>query len=273
VFEVYRHYWRSAANVRYELDLLVHLYARGVPVALPVRRRDGSSLCVLPFPEGERVGVLFAFAPGRQPTWPFYRDVAESRLLGSTLAEIHKASRAFRSSHARSVLDEAGLIDAPLAAAEPALAHRPDDWRGLVRLTAALRRHLRDAVSRGIGQAVCHGDFQCGNVFLTEGGAVTTFDFDACGEGWLAYDLARWRENAYGAEGDASWEAFVEGYQAQLPLTEADIASVPLFVRLRALHWMGVKMSFVARGQWDTWDNDYFWNDLPATLRVPLDTG
>jgi Ser/Thr protein kinase RdoA (MazF antagonist) len=270
VFKVYRHGWRSEANVRYELDLLAHLDVRGVPVSLPVRRRDGEPLSVLPFPEGERIGVLFYHAPGRQPNWPFYRDVAESRLLGNALAAIHEAAGNFHCHHERRTLDEAGLIDAPLAVAQPLLTHRPDDWNDLMQLVEGLRENLRVAASCGLSRGVCHGDFQCGNIFLNAG-AVATFDFDACGEGWLAFDLARWRENARGPESDASWDAFLVGYRARRALTVTDIAAVPLFVRLRALHGMAIKMSFVARGQWDTWDNDFFWNALLAILRAPVD--
>jgi Ser/Thr protein kinase RdoA (MazF antagonist) len=267
VLKIYRAGWRSEPEVLYELDLLAHLDREGISVALPVARRDGRRVVSLPALEGARPCVLFEHAPGQQPTWPFYEDEAESRLLGETLAAIHAAGETFASAHPRSPHDEASLLDRPLVAARPFLAHRPTDWDYLQGLTERLRERLAQLVSRGLSWGICHGDFHCGNAFITGEGQVTVFDFDVCGAGWLAFDLARWKGNCEG-KGEASWSAFLQGYQSRRRLEAADLEAAPLFVMLRAFDWMRIKCGFVSSGAWGSWDMDYYFNDTLALLKA-----
>lgn len=58
VLKVYSFGWRSASQVRYELDLLAHLQRNRAAVSRPVPRRGGDLLFPIPAPEGERQAVL-----------------------------------------------------------------------------------------------------------------------------------------------------------------------------------------------------------------------
>ena len=116
VLKVYRHGWRSLADVSYEIDFLTHLHRGGIRVSLPVPDRSGTLVQSVFAPEGNRPAVLFPYAPGRPPIWPFHEDEAESRLLGETLASIHLAGTGFESPHPRAALDEALLLDCALTA-------------------------------------------------------------------------------------------------------------------------------------------------------------
>jgi Ser/Thr protein kinase RdoA (MazF antagonist) len=64
ILKVYRAGWRTAAEVREAMGALRHLDRNGVRVALPVARRDGEDVGVLPAPFAERAVVLFSRAPG-----------------------------------------------------------------------------------------------------------------------------------------------------------------------------------------------------------------
>ena len=274
VLKVYRHGWRSEPEVRYELDLLADLDRRGVPVALPLPRKDGRGrVTPIPAPEGTRPAVLFEHAPGRPPTWPFYEHEGECRLLGRALAQIHEAALDFRSPHPRPALDDALLLDGALAALRPFVEERrPGDWRYLVGLVGRLRERLGDLDRRGLSRGVCHGDFHGGNVFLqdddVEGGGmrVTTFDFDVCGPGWLAFDIARWRDKTHDKPA-AVWDAFLDGYERERPLTADGRDAIELFETLQLFDWTRVKFTFAARGVWDSWDADFFLNDLVSRLQ------
>ena len=149
-FKLYRAGWRSRPTVLYELDLLAHLDRKGVPVCLPVARRDGERLTEVPALEGTRQGVLFHHAPGRPPSWPFFENEAESRLLGGALAAIHAAAEGFASPHPRPGYDEALLLDQTLAAARPFLADRKAGWDYLRDLARRLRMQLAALQSRGL---------------------------------------------------------------------------------------------------------------------------
>jgi Ser/Thr protein kinase RdoA (MazF antagonist) len=64
VFRLYRHGWRTLEDVRFELEFIRHVAARGAAVAAPVARRDGEMVTWVEAPEGRRIGVLFEHAPG-----------------------------------------------------------------------------------------------------------------------------------------------------------------------------------------------------------------
>lgn len=70
-----------------------------------------------------------------------------------------------------------------------------------------------------------------GNNFFTPDGAITVFDFDHSGFGWRAYDLAAF---LWGAPPERR-DAVLAGYEALRPLTAAEKALLPDFLRVRAI--------------------------------------
>jgi Ser/Thr protein kinase RdoA (MazF antagonist) len=60
--------WRSRSEIEWELDLLIHLDRKGVPVAAPVAKKDGIFLSFLNQPEGQRGAALFSYAEGEKPS-------------------------------------------------------------------------------------------------------------------------------------------------------------------------------------------------------------
>src|SRR5205814_764526 len=82
----------------------------------------------------------------------------------------------------------------------------------------------------------CHGDFHGGNASQAEDGTLTFYDFDCCGPGWRAYDVAVFR---WPCEQDRKarkcWPAFLEAYREIRPLGEADEAATAFFDCAREL--------------------------------------
>jgi Ser/Thr protein kinase RdoA (MazF antagonist) len=233
VLRIYRRGWRTRADVGYELDVLVHLDRKGVPVAAPLPRRDGDLFTGLKAPEGERFAALFAYAPGAPPRWPF--DADYSRRYGAAVAAIHAATEDFRSQHDRFRLDAEHLLETPLRTVVGHLARRPDDVAFLERLADRLRARFADLERRPSDRGFCHGDFHGGNVH-DDGGRLTFYDFDCCGPGWRAYDVAvfRWPLE-WQRKATSRWPAFLEGYRGHRQLAEVDEAATHLFVAAREL--------------------------------------
>ena len=249
--KVYRAGWRSRAEVLFELDAVAHLARRGVAVAPPLPTRAGVVAHDLQAPEGTRQAVLFARVPGQPCTWPFYRDAAESRLLGGALAAVHNATTDFASAHPRPDLDLERLLERPLATLRPFLAARPDDWAYLLALGDRLRAYLAHPAARALDWGLCHGDFHPGNAFIVDARTVALFDFDACGFGWRAGDLARMHPPTV-AHDASIWAAFLDGYAARRPLHGHELAAIPVFVALGVYREMGLKLGGVACNWWDS---------------------
>lgn len=266
--------WRSSTDILYELDLLLHLSHRGVSVSTPLVRKDGTFLSVLQAPEGPRPVVLFTYAPG-EPVTPPKQHPSLSRLYGRAVAGIHTSASDFTSPHPRFQLDLAFLLDASLQTIQPLLAHRADDWNYLVRLADILRERITLLPAQSLDYGVCHGDAQGGNAHLSRERGLTFFDFDVCGQGWRAYDLAvfywgaalgksrlGWNEEQV----EQVWRAYLEGYLERRSLSEFDLQAIPLLVAVRHFWFLGLNTA-----NWDYWgagtvDDKFFDREL-AFLR------
>lgn len=251
--------WRSAFEILYELDLLRHLSRKGIAVATPCAKKNGTILSPLQAPEGPRVAVLFTYAPGT-PVTPSRQTPELSAIYGRSMAEIHTAADDFSSAHPRFQLDQAFLLDIPLQTIRPHLVHRPDDWRYLLQLANFLKERLVYFSSQALDRGTCHGDAQGGNAALSEAGKLTFFDFDVCGIGWRAYDLAvfywsmalgkirlGWDEQQI----ERLWNTYLEGYLSRRTLSELDMQAIPLFVLFRHFWFLGIHTA-----NWDYWGAD-----------------
>ncbi len=262
VLRVYRTNWRSLDDIAFELDLLNHVSAKGVACSSPVPQRDGTFVQTVDAPEGKRHVVLFTYASGKEPS---YEETLEAQALayGKATAQFHNAAQDFRSPYSRPSLDSEYLIDAPMTTIGPLLQHRPEDWAYLQALVNKIRHRLSMLPPDELEMGVCHGDFHGGNAHISESGVVTFFDFDCCGLGWRAYDIAvfRWSARLRGKEKER-WESFLQGYTEERHLADADLRAIPLFIGIRHIWLLGLH---TGNGQdWGFgWMNDgYFSSQL-----------
>ena len=240
ILRVYRACWRSLADIRYELDALNHLHRKGVAVAYPLPRKDGSFVQPLSAPEGLRHAVLFIFAEGKEPSYDEDPET-KSYQYGQAVAHIHQASNDFNSPHARPPLDLDFLFFSPLKTIQPFLAHRPDDFAFLQAYAEKVHRRLTELPARALDQGFCHADLQGYHAHATENGPLTFFDFDCCGRGFRAYDMAVFRWCARLSDKETVWwEPYLRGYQEIHPLNDLDVQAIPPFVAARYFWHMGL---------------------------------
>jgi Ser/Thr protein kinase RdoA (MazF antagonist) len=273
ILRIYRAGWRSLSDISYEIDVLNHLSSRGIPVSKPLPQKDGTFIRTLLAPEGTRHAVLFTYAAGNGIS---YKKDAErvGFNYGQAVAKIHNAVQDFTSQHARFPLDLDYLIDTPLKSIGPLLSHRQEDWVYLQEVADKIRNRLIELPSDALEQGVCHGDFNGGNAHIADDGTITFFDFDCCGWGWRAYDLAvfRWLARINGQEKER-WEPFLRGYREEKNLNEIDLQAVPLFIGIRnmwifGLHagnghdwgfgWLNDKHFDLVIKFFHDWDAEYF---------------
>ena len=221
ILRVYRHGWRSNADVMWELGLVNHIVNCGAPVAAAVPCIDGRWFTELHAVEGIRQVAVFEHAPG---SYTHFGANGRHRISPSTCAEafgrsvaqVHAAADTYSTTTPRFPLDLTHLLDQPLAAIARIFADRPRD----VELLYDLARQLRDMLARFLPTAdwgVCHGDMSGGNSTYWQG-QVIHFDFDCAGPGWRAIDLGVffWSLSING-HGEDVWAPFLQGYRAQSP--------------------------------------------------------
>lgn len=267
ILRIYKHGWRTESAIRFELDLLMHLQHQDIPVSAPIMRRDGEWLTKLQAPEGTRYAVLFTFAEGAGKV-----DPSTSRLYGKSVALLHRAADRFTSEHARFSLDVHHLLEEPISHIVPAIQHREEDMAFLQETAERLKSRLAAMGDGAHEWGVCHGDLHGWNVFYTAADDLTHFDFDCCGTGWRAYDLAvflwcrmegRTREEEFK---DESWDAFLAAYTEERPMNAADLEAIPMFVAIRQIWLMGLHLSF--RSVWGAWQDDGYFDGKFKFLRA-----
>lgn len=235
VLRVYHLHWRTMEDILYELDVLLHLDRAGAAVARPIARKAGRLVWTLAAPEGERYAVLFTYAEGEHGLHTDQRSILYGRVAG----QIHNASEGFASDHRRFSIDLEYLIDRPLLSVQPFLARRPAEWRDLQTLGALLKEHIAGLAAQGLETGVCHGDFHGGNCHIKDG-LLTFFDFDFCGPGWRAYDVAVfWWSVARNKRPETLWSSYLQGYAAVRPLRDLERKALPLFVAARQIWYLG----------------------------------
>lgn len=248
IARVYRHGWRTRAEILYELEALRHLQARGVGVAAPIGRRDGELVDEVIAPEGMRYLVLFRNAEGEEPRYDEAAGAAhagdrrsDAYLYGQSVARVHAATADFTCDHDRFALDLDYLLVQPLAKIQPFLRDRPADWEYLSSFTKSLHQRFEDGPIACLETGFCHGDFQGGNGHIQACRSLTFFDFDCCGRGWRAYDLAvfRWQVAVNGLPLWV-WDAFLAGYREERAIAAIDLAAISYFVAVRQVWIMGL---------------------------------
>ncbi|MCM5681744.1 phosphotransferase [Schlegelella sp. S2-27] len=160
---------------------------------------------------------------------------------------MHHAASSFAGPPSRYTLNLDYLISQPLARVLQAPT-MTDELRPQFE-DIAQRLRLRIEAMKGLTHVVCHGDAHGSNNFITgaaQGGKVAAFfDFDECGPGYLAYELAvyPWSLHPRHVDGQMSdkalarWARFLAAYCAVRAVGEPDIQAVPAFMAARQI-WL-----------------------------------
>lgn len=239
VFRVHRPDYHSREEIVSELIWLDALRRDGV-VATPglIPLIDGSLIADIEDDGKTRHVVAFEFVPGKEPA-PEDDLVRWFRELGRIHADLHD--------HAQRWQRPAGFARKTWTW-ETTLGPFPlwGDWRAALGLDPTGRALLERAVDLlgrrlarwGQGPArfgLIHADLRLANL-LVDGDSLVAIDFDDCGFSWFLYDFAA---AISFIETDPQIPellgAWFEGYRSRRPLTEADIAEMPVFIMLRRI--------------------------------------
>lgn len=222
VLKLYGLGWRARSDVQWEIDLLRHLAAGGVPIAAPIVARDQQVLQSIPADAADHLAVLFAYAPGEKPQPPF--SIALYEQFGQAIARLHAMADSFVTAQPRRALDTVVLLDEPIALAAPLLANAQDRaW--LLALSEVVKERIAAYAAAGLDWGPIHGDASLDNLHVAEDGTVVLYDFDSGGPGWRAADLQGWAVDH--AEYHPRWQAFHRGYARVRALPEIDRLAAP----------------------------------------------
>jgi len=253
LLRIYRMGWRKRPDIEFELNILNHLHTESVNVAYPITTVSGETIISIATPEGERFAIMTSFAEGSCLSCD---DSSDAELYGKSAAKVHKHSESFRAEHERFKIDLEHLIEEPLSRIKPYLKDRESDWLFLKNYASILSSNIVNNKSGLLDYGFCHGDFHTGNAHKSSG-ELTFFDFDCCGFGFRAYDLAVYKWSARLAKKEEiRWVPFIKAYREIRDISDQDLAIVDDFVSIRHIWLMGLHIEIAIDKGW--LNDDYF---------------
>lgn len=243
------------------MAFVAYLHAHGASVAPAVPTTSGDFIIDFDAPEGTRYGVLTAFVQGhhlrQRSTLPAVRS------YGRNVARIHVLADALPNALNRPSIDMATLVEQAVMEAETALIDRPDVVAYLQSCATQLYPKLTHSPTEAPIYGMIHGDVIRTNALVNDDGSVTVIDFDFCGMGWRAYDIASYLLTIRNIPEEAEYtEAFLAGYNDIRLLTPTEHAALPLFEAARAIFDIGTPAKYV-----NSWGSAYVYAFLDQSLQ------
>jgi homoserine kinase type II len=213
-------------DLPFYLNLMAHLVQHGVPAPAPIADRSGAYFSLL---HGKPASLVRRLE-GTPRTSPSPVHCAE---IGRALAQMHVATRTFRSRHAN-----------PRGAAwrtQAARAVKRFLTPAQVELLAEQMELQRTLARLQLPHGAIHGDLFRDNALFVDDTLSGIIDFGFAATDFFAYDLAitvnDWCIDAdCGLDPDRT-RALIDAYHAMRPLVPAEIDAWPSLLRLAALRF------------------------------------
>ncbi len=132
------------------------------------------------------------------------------------------------------------MIDVPLRAFAAVVTERPEDVAYLQEVALLLKSRIATLPREPPAFGLVHGDVIPSNAQVTPAGKIAMLDFDFCGDGWRAYDVATYLgEVRFWNASPVTADGFLAGYEEVRPLLDWERKSLPLFEAARHIHALG----------------------------------
>ncbi len=233
IFVLYRADQRRVAEIRGEWQFVDYLAEHRMPVAPAIQTRQNKLLLTFNLPEGKRHGVLTPFIEGKHLRHrPSEKAAGE---YGRIIAQIHRLADEMAQLPHRPKIDLPELLLTFVVAFAKVFPERNNELSFLKSATAQIISQLATLQTDAPAYGLIHGDVIRANALVSDNGSVSVIDFDLCGYGWRAYDIA-----SFLAVGQDIGETFLEGYTAVRPLSGHEQSTIPLFKAVRAIFSLAI---------------------------------
>lgn len=220
VFRIYCFGWRSESEIKAELDWLLVLHENMLPISIPIADKKGNYIQSIDAPEGRRFGVLFTVAHGQKLQ---QLTIYAHAQIGSVLAKMHQIGNDKKLN--RPTYSPESMMNQGLQAISNFLSPSQPEMQYLMNLKEHLSRKLREKAFQNLDSGIVHMDLWFDNINVNDDEEVTIFDFDFCGNGYLALDIAYYQLQLFNTEvvpekRNEKQQAFLQAYQLIQPFPE-----------------------------------------------------
>ncbi|MGM9479486.1 phosphotransferase [Pedobacter sp. GSP4] len=233
IFKIYRDAHRKRSEIEAEVELLNALKANGNNVSYPINDLTGKQIQQFNAIEGLRNGILFSFAAGK-----VIIDLEHKHLvkLGTDMAKLHQTTSVVQLKNTRPVFNFETTLFEPLSSLKPHFTEMPDEFDYLTQVADRVVKKFESFDTPKFGHGYCHYDFFPKNFHFDEQGAITFFDFDFAGKGFLINDLMSFLNHFFfhqlnhlisKEQAEADFDTFLNAYQLIRPLTADELKAIP----------------------------------------------
>lgn len=250
VFRVYSFNWRTKKEIQEEIKLLRILANNKIAVSYAITDGEGDYIQEIHAPEGMRYAVLFSFAKGeKRITYPEELHFT----IGEMMAKMHAVTENLfleRVTYTKDVL----LVDS-FAQLPAFISPETEEMQFMRSVQEHLLKILPDYNSASLRRGVVHLDIWFDNLNIYNDKEVTIFDFDFCGNGLLAYDIAYYILQIHGVEKDEMQcrlkaDSFLKGYESVTAITAEERKLLPMMGVALYFFYLGVQCK-----RFDNWSN------------------
>jgi len=234
IFRVYRNDWRTEQEIEFEIDLLSYLDKKSVNVAAPVKTKNSRLSNSIECPEGKRIVVLFNYANGHALDNKI--SLEECMSLGSSVANIHKETKYFKTRYTRKTLNLSYLVEDSIVLIKPFLNSRQYSY--LQKIQSKINMNISQLNTDNADYGICIGDINSTNFHIDENKIITHFDFDQCGYGYRAFEIGKFSSSLSLDETKKdNLHAFIQGYEKVRKLTHEEKMAIPYF-EIASIIWV-----------------------------------
>ncbi|GAA4237267.1 hypothetical protein GCM10022291_23630 [Postechiella marina] len=227
VFRVYNLNWRTKAEIKAELDLLLLLNDNQISVAYPIKDKTSNYIQVLQAAEGLRYAVLFTYAIGDSIVNPTKKHCLT---LGLEMAKMHLITANKTINRINYNADT--LVNWALNQVESTFSKPLESINFIKRANTIIASQFKKANTNALRSGIVHFDLWYENIKIENETNITFFDFDNCGNGWLFLDLAYsimviFRNEPNKDVFKEKMNALIEGYQSVTPISDEEKRLIP----------------------------------------------
>ncbi len=238
ILYIYRHDQRIKEEIIDEWCFVAYLFAHSIPVAPAILNKEKNILLEFNAPEGTRYGVLVRYVEGEsfrkrpspQAATGLGRFIAQAHLLADKMpAKLNRPK------------DEAlHQLKKYVARFTLEFPYREENIAILNRAVDHIYAKTADLPTTAPYYGMIHGDVIRSNVQIDRHNRITILDFDLCGFGWRAYDIASFLLTLHGTDSLALKQSFKEGYNEVRQIDDLEQELMPLFKLMRSVVTIGI---------------------------------
>lgn len=219
-------------KIDFQINSLIQLSNKSEFVANIIRRNDGSFISDISLPEGNRFLTITSYVNGIELKYKYKKDAF---IYGQYVAKLHlisdkaitKKENDYTISIKLLLKDSILIIKSFLI-----LKEKSNELSFFINFYNKLNERIKYFSIKDLNFGFCHGDLHGGNACFIDN-SLNFFDFEHCGFGLRAYDIAVFRWSAIIGKRESQWKAFLKGYLSIYSLSNKDLELTNYLIAVR----------------------------------------